>query len=235
MANGDVFRVTLKHAYTDAGIAVQHVLWFMQMSDDPVASESFILAEAVINEWTAGAYNETLKAVWSPQFQFLGVEVQKMLDPFEEPISASVPTVQSGGGDDVFGTPVAPVCALVQTLLSTRTGPRGRGRVYLGGFATRRPNIPGVTSEWATTTGHGHWSTNLTSQVQNHFNLFKATFDGVNVVDEDSGMAAVWGVWSRAIGGNTPPYNPAGFAAIIGHSSDGVIRVQRRREYGHGI
>lgn len=233
MANGDVFRVTLKHAYTDAGVAVQHVLWFQQTSDDPVAGEADVMAVAVGNAWTSSSNGEP-RAFWSPAFQFLGTEAQKMLDPFEPPVSYAVPGVLVGTGDD-HDVGIPTVCSMVMTVLSTRGGRRGRGRVYLGGFAARRPNIPGVLADYFTLTAHGHWSVLLGAAVQNWFNTLADTFDGVTVVDGPSGMKAVWGVWSRAIGGNTPPYNPAGFAAHIGHSTDRVVRVQRRREYGHGI
>lgn len=233
MANGDVFRVTVKHAYTDVGIAVQHVLWFRQTSASPVAFEAAAVGQAVLDRWPAGGPNGSPTWLWAPAFQFQGVECQKMLDPFEAPVS--IADTVPGVGADVFTVKVPSVCSMVVTLLSERGGRRGRGRVYLGGFAARRPNNPGFWPEAFALASSGQWSLSYQGDVVTWLNAFKAAFDGSTVLDVGTGLQAEWGVWSRAEGGSVPPFNPAGFSPMASVFTDGVIRVQRRREYGHGI
>jgi hypothetical protein len=52
------------------------------------------------------------------------------------------------------------------TLLAERGGRSGRGRIYLGGFAERKPNNPGFWPDYLTITNHAHWSGNLQGDVQ---------------------------------------------------------------------
>jgi hypothetical protein len=233
VSNGDVFRVTLKHAYTDVGVAVQHVLWFRQTSDDPGSGESLLLGAIVSDQWTTGGNNGAPTWLWSPDFQHQGWEAQKMLDPIEAPVSGSDTT--GGAGDDPAFAGIPSVCSMVVTLLSARGGRRGRGRIYLGGFASRRPNNPGFWSEAAALAEHGHWSGAFGSDVISWLVAFRDRFDGVTVIDEDSGFKAEWGVWSRVLGNQTAPHDPDGFSPIVAISTDEVVRIQRRREYGHGI
>jgi hypothetical protein len=233
MGDGDVYRVTLEHSYADAGVAVQHVLWFQQTSVSPVGDEAEILARAVGNAWlTAGG--AIPRWIWSPAFLLTAVRGQKMLFDFEPPVTVSPEGTTAGVGTD-YGGGVPTVCSLVMTLLAERGGRSGRGRIYMGGFASRKPNNPGFWAEYITTVNHAHWNNEMQANIQAWMNAFSVQFNGSTVVDEDSGLQAKWGVWSRKIGGSNPPFAVEGFSPMIGHLTDGVIRVQRRREYGHGI
>jgi hypothetical protein len=233
MGLGDVYRVTLEHSYADAGVAVQHVLWFQQNSVSPVGLESQILASAVGDAWL-NAGGSAPRWAWSPAFVLTAVRAQKMLFDFEPPETITPEGASAGIGSDYAGG-VPTVCSLVMTLLAERGGRSGRGRIYMGGFSSRRPNNPGFWPEYFTIANHAHWSSELQADVQSWMNTFAGRFNGVTVIDEDSGMTALWGVWSRKIGGSNPPFAVEGFSPMIGHLTDGVIRVQRRREYGHGI
>lgn len=236
MANGDVFRVTLEGAYVTEAIAVQHVLWFRQTSASPVADEDAVLLDDVGENVLAGAVGATLKSVQSAGFQWLGVRAQKMLDPLQEPVFAAADGVLVGTGQDVVigagAIRIPSVCCLVAKITSERLGRSGLGRLYLGGFATISS---AATGSVPVTRDHGRWSADCVSHVQTFLNNLRARYDGVTVLDVGSGMQAELGVWSRKFGGNTPPYNPAGFSPVIGALAQEEIRIQRRREFAVGL
>lgn len=235
MANGDVFRLTLEGAYFSESIAVQHVLWFRQTSATPVATEADQLAADFGNNLISGALAAPLLNVQSPAFQWLFLRCQKMLDPFEPPVSYAVPTVIVGTGlDDAISggiRAIPSVCALVATLQSDRTGRSGMGRIYFGGFANR---AGASGAQFANLLDHGRWSVTCVAGVQTWLNNVQARYDGATVLGGGGGMTAEWGVWSRKFGNQTPPHNPAGFSPMAGHTAGNIIRLQRRREYGVG-
>jgi hypothetical protein len=235
VANGDIFRLTLEGAYTAESIAVQHVLWFRQESVLPVVDE----AEWLLTEFGENVLQDTPAAplldVQASGFQWLNLRCQKMLDPFEEPVGAAVPTIITGNGlDDAIpgGVRAIPsVCSLVAKLISERAGRSGLGRIYFGGFANRA----GATgAQFANLRDHGRWSGNCVSQIQAFLHNLLVRYDGATDLSPPDGIRFTWGVWSRKFGNQTPPHNPAGFSPMAGVLAQEVVRLQRRREYGVG-
>jgi hypothetical protein len=235
MANGDVFRLTMEGAYTAESIAVQHVLWFRQTSALPLVSEANQLADDFGAHMIAGGAGQPLRRVQTPGFQWLSLRCQKMLDPFEEPVSGAFASVLAGQGIDTAipgGTARIPsVCALVATTHSDRSGRSGMGRIYFGGFATQAGDDG---AQFALTRDHGRWSEVCVSHVQTWLDNLLARYNGAAVLDGTLPMTAQIGVWSRKFGNQTPPFNPAGFSPMTSAEAGEIVRLQRRREFGVG-
>lgn len=235
MAAGDVYRVTLKQQYTDAGIAVQHVLWFERTDEASVDGVTEVIANTVLSNWIdtpSGVFPWTwLK---SPAFSVQGAEAQRMYPTAGAPAVVDVAGPVVGVGTD-YGGGVPAVCCMVSTLRTADGGRRGRGRLYLGGFAARTPNNPGFWGENPTVGDHGLWEVNTVDRQLAHLQkLLDDVWNGIE--DLAGGLMLRWGIFSRAnAGAQVPPFPSNGFNPITSITLDGVVRVQRRREYGHGI
>ena len=228
MGNGDWYRLSIEGHYALESITVANVLWFQQTSVSPVGGESQILADDFKNNVIDGI-GQTPRNWQTFDFVYDLIRCQKMGFTFEAPASSAFgPPVQLGsGGEQLNGIPSC--CALVYKLSTGSAGRRHRGRLYFGGIAGYK-----VLGTVAATADHGRWSTGLITDWNAYMARILARYDGVTVFHGGSGFTARWGIFSRAIGGSSPPFNVAGFQPVTAYSTDGIIRIQRRREFGVG-
>lgn len=110
--------------------------------------------------------------------------------------------------------------ACLLSLRTTRPGRSGRGRAYLAGVPESDTQGSEILTESAL------WVALL---------AFAACMMG-KFHPRDVPVAGnyEWGVMSRKIGGEKPPFSAAGFAPIIKVVPDKMLSTQRSRKVGHG-
>lgn len=226
MVDGDVYKVTLEWQYSNLDVAVQNVLWFRQDGDNsditivPETQLGARLAAAMTgaNDWDA-EYRRWL----SPNFRILNVRVQRV---FPVVTGAYLTAVNVGGLGNIDAPAPPSAAAMLVRLASTLNTRRGRGRLYFGGFASRKNIIPFPFSA----ASEGYWSAGLMAALTSWFGSLKTA------AQTAPGGECVFrvGVWSKAVAGPTPPY-ANGFSELVSWSAQAAIRCQRRREVGVGI
>jgi len=230
MANGDVFRLSVEGHYALESITVNNVLWFQQVSAAPLANEAQLLADDFKNN-IIGGIGQAPRNCQSPDFVYDLIRVQRMLFTYDAPVSSAFgPPVQVGSALDDPRFPIPTVCCLVYKLSTGVAGRRHRGRLFLGGFGCQAAgNTINPMSDRA------RWSAAFMVAMNAYMQRIKDRYNGTTIIDAPSGYKARWGIYSHAIGGSSPPFNVSGFQNISSFSTDGIVRVQRRREYGRGV
>lgn len=227
MSDGDVYKATLEWRYSAIDVAVNNVLWFLQVGDEPSATPEIVLAQRLANAMPAGSswVGSLLRAWLSTGYSINNVRVQRVY-----PIVTSAYTVAVNVGGQAAGGPtyLPSTAALVVRLQSTLNTRRGRGRLYLGGFGSVK-SVGGVEYALA---NEGYWGASVRASAA----LFVQSLRDQALLTPNGGGVAVYkmGVWSKTVAGASPPYHYA-FNELIAWDATSAIRVQRRREVGVGI
>jgi len=222
MSAGDIYRATLETRYNDTGVRVNNVLWFRELAGlgSPIPESSLGQSLKTIL-YPASMSSGDLRNYQSTQYKIDSIRVQRMSGV---PGGAVITAVVSAGQSNA--APVPSVCALDLKLQSTLNHRRGRGRLYLAGFA-----FSFVSGSPACLNGSGQWSSAAQGAVLGWadllFNHFSAT-----AMDSEG---FEWGCWSKVTAGPTIPYNEDAFNPMADFATDAIIRCQRRREVGVGF
>lgn len=228
MADGWVFKVTLESSYVDVGVAVNNVLYFTEVGDEtggviPEQHLGDLVAASLSTAFSAGV---AMRSAQTDNFHWDTVRVQRVWPGV--PGGAYITALGVSGSAGSGGASRLPtICCVVARLHSTVNTRRGRGRLYLGGWAHGDGTQFFIAD-------NGHWSVTVTNLVAAWLTDLRATrFPATG----GAGPRYIWGVWSKATAGPLVPgvgYNN-GFASMDSTSVDSVVRAQRRREIGVGI
>jgi len=143
----------------------------------------------------------------------------RLISPTLGPEFESIPTGSTTGPK---GAALPSYCSALISLHSTRPGKSGRGRLFIAGIPedqTTNSNLSPTEDYWAALLA---------------FALCLVT----NFVHPDEGVGAEeWSmqVYSRKIGGATPPYGASGFASVVEIAPQRLIATTRSRKIGRGI
>lgn len=227
MADGDVYKATLEWRYSGIDVAVNNVLWFLQVGAEPAAVPEIVLGNRLSNAMPSGSSwpGSLLRAWLSTGYAILNVRVQRVY-----PIVTGAYVVAVNVGGQAAGGPtyLPSSAALVVRLQSTLNTRRGRGRLYLGGFGSVK--TAGGT-EYALA-NEGYWGASVRAAAAG----FIQTLRDQALLTPNGGGIAVYkmGVWSKTVAGPSPPYAFA-WSELVAWDATSAIRVQRRREVGVGI
>lgn len=207
MSAGDVYKLRIHQRLF--GGEVINVLHFREASSHVSANASQILADDFRT-----SQDTVLRARASGQMFYEYVEVERIL-PYGDGPATSLWAANTTGTASGTVHP-HPAAAEVVTIYTGSIGRAHRGRLFLAGAL-------------ANSQASGLWTSAQTTLTRNLINSIYARY----VTDE--GLTGWrWGVWSRSIGGQTPPFDPAGFTPATGFAIRSQIRSQRRRNVGIG-
>jgi len=151
----------------------------------------------------------------SNQMLYELVEVQSMIPFSGGPVTANFPASSFGV---LAQNPASATLCEVMTIYTSRGGKRGRGRIYLPAGSTAAADV-----------SNGVWLAPQTTRT-----VALATALGNRYLNPLGSLQFRMGVWSRVIGGQTPPFTSDGFVRATALTVRTIVRTQRRRQVGVG-
>lgn len=127
-------------------------------------------------------------------------------------------SVNTIGGE--AGSPLPSYCSALISLKTGFAGRSGHGRMYIGGISENDTNMSKINTEGSL------WHALI---------AFCACMLGKFVIkDVPAGGDYTWGVMSRKLGGQKPPFAAAGYHVILDAHPNAYLATTRSRKVGRG-
>lgn len=204
---GDIYKLALLTRM--GGVEMVNTFWFRQAFAVMPPDERATLANDFVGTMVTPGIN-SIRWACHGLVQFHTVTVQQYLPYSDSVFTLPINPVQVGMG---AGPELPPICSGCVTITTAKGGRRGRGRIY---FPPTQQNSQ-LSGVWGAV------------QIGN-YNAVLSTLNGRYVLA--GGVAAsgfIYGVWSRADAGSSPPFNGSAFAPMTGWQVRSQVRALSRR------
>lgn len=210
VATGEVVQVL--HRYTLEGQECQNVWYFRAQAPDPdmLANLLSAVAQCLIT---------TLIPILVPSYRLESIK-GKVVSPAVGPETEWLPDADDVVVGAAASDGLPSYAAALISIHTERGGRSGRGRIYIGGIAEEDAGGSFINTETPT------WGALLA--------FAACMLDKFKPRDVPAAGNYSWGVMSRKVGGEKPPFLAAGYATITRLTPKRELATMRSRKQGRG-